>query len=187
MTHQGGKALNSSASAADLSDTDPSSNESLSFENDADVELFFAAMQQAEHEKKHDALEHKGKKTKGGCKRKSDRIKKNEELLKTAVGEQRTAIEKQLALDRYMRAGDGARKKDRKQAQRLHIKGFAKALPVKAPPPPPPFKASSPPAPPFKAAFKAMPISANAVTLLPMSSMDMMDDAAAPYCGHDEG
>jgi hypothetical protein len=62
MTHQGGKALNSSASAADLSDTDPSSNESLSFENDADVELFFAAMQQAEHEKKHDALEHKGKK-----------------------------------------------------------------------------------------------------------------------------
>ena len=57
MTHQGGKALNSSASAADLSDTDPSSNES-----DADVELFFAAMQQAEHEKEHDALEHKGKK-----------------------------------------------------------------------------------------------------------------------------
>ena len=107
--------------------------------------------------------------------------------MKTAVGEQRTAIEKQLALDRYMRAGDGARKKDRKQAQRLHIKGFAKALPVKAPPPPPPFKASSPPAPPFKAAFKAMPISANAVTLLAMSSMDMMDDAAAPYCGHDEG
>ena len=130
-------------------------------------------------------LNTKEKTTKGGCKRKSDRIKKNEELLKTAVGEQRTAIEKQLALDRYMRAGDGARRKDRKQAQRLHIKGFAKALPVKAPPPlkassPPPFKASSPP-------FKAKPISARAVALLPMSSMDMMDDAAAPYCGHDEG
>jgi hypothetical protein len=62
MTHQGGKALNSSASAADLSDTDPSSNESLSFENDADVELFFAAMQQAEHEKNMTLLNTKEKK-----------------------------------------------------------------------------------------------------------------------------
>ena len=180
--------MNSSASAADLSDTDPSSNESLSFENDADVELFFAAMQQAEHEKKHDALEHR-KKTKGGCKRKSDRIKKNELLLRNEElsKSERTELEKQLALDRYMRAGDGARKKDRKQSQRLHIKGFAKALPVKAPPPPPPLKASSPPAPPFKAAFKAPPSSANAVAFLALSSMDMMDDTAAPYCGHDEG
>ena len=125
-------------------------------------------------------------KTKGGCKRKSDRIKKNELLLRNEElnKNERTELEKQLALDRYMRAGDGARKKDRKQSQRLHIKGFAKALPVKAPPPlkassPPPFKASSPP-------FKAKPISARAVALLPMSSMDMMDDSAAPYCGHDE-
>jgi hypothetical protein len=76
MTHHGGKALNSGASAAELSSTD----ESLSFENeasddvgDAQVDLFFAAMQQATHEKEHDAathekehdaLEHKGKKGK---------------------------------------------------------------------------------------------------------------------------